>query len=248
MTGLSVSVMAHRRREHFVPPLLDKLGLSADRVTWDRRNDRWDTGRRAMLAHDPGASHHLVVQDDAVVPRDLVLGVESALAHIPEDALVVLYAGKTQKFWTGIARAGVQVSKGPCWLVMNQVHWGVGVVVPTERINEMVAWCDRADVPNYDKRISRWCEATKTAVWYPYPSLLEHRQSPSLVPGRGMRGRRAHRWIGEQTSVADLTWDRPVVRIPRLPDDPRRRRHASRMPQTVARSPKNPPARPPTLR
>ena len=86
---LSVAVMAHPKRADLIPALCDSIDADVP-VVWDERNDRWDTGRRALLAFDPAATHHLVVQDDALVCRDLVAGLQRALPHVPREAPVGL--------------------------------------------------------------------------------------------------------------------------------------------------------------
>jgi hypothetical protein len=81
----------------------------------------------------------------------------------------------------------------------------------------MVVWCDRrTDVANYDKRISRWCQSLGLTVYYPWPSLVDHRESPSLVPGRVGKGRRAHLFVGAEASALDQRYDGKVVSIPTL--------------------------------
>jgi hypothetical protein len=103
------------------------------------------------------------------------------------------------------------------WVKMTQIHWGVGIVFPTGLIDEMCDWCDvRPDIANYDKRISRWLGHQKLDAYYPWPSLVEHRDSPSLVEGRIGKGRRAHRFIGENASALDHKWDGPVIEIKSL--------------------------------
>lgn len=234
---LSVAIMAHRQRAQFIPPLLDRLGLDDGAVVWDERGDRWHTGRRSMLAYDTEASHHLVVQDDAVVPRDLVAGVTQALGRVPADSPMCLYIGKTRKFWTAMARSGLQAPRTPAWLAMGQIHWGVGIVMPTHLIEPMVAWGDQhPEVENYDKRLSRWCEHKGLTVYYPWPSLVDHRESPSLVQGRQARGRRAQRFIGADASAAGRNWELPVVHIPPFTvGTPRRRRPRGRnLPPSMA--------------
>ena len=46
---LSAAIMAHPKRRAFVPELLDWLGDPTIPVIYDRKSDRWDTGRRSML-------------------------------------------------------------------------------------------------------------------------------------------------------------------------------------------------------
>lgn len=219
---LSVAVMAHKRRAEFIPELLDRLELGDDAVVWDRVNDRWDTGRRAMLHFDPAATHHLVVQDDAVVPRDLIPGVERALDHIPagtnDPTPMCLYLGNTtpHRYWVQKA-AQLASEQQASWLRL-ELHWGVGIVMPTELIAPMVRWGDRnSQIANYDKRIGRWLRGEGIRTWYPWPSLVDHRDSPSLVAGRRSRGRCAHQFIGADASALDVDWSGPVIDGAALP-------------------------------
>lgn len=214
---VSVVVMAHPKRQEFVPELLASLDRDAE-VVWDQRNDRWDTGRRAWQAIDRSASHGLVVQDDAIICRDLVAGVEKALAHAPAKTPLCLYCGRVRPYRTLVEQLVERADHGRAsWLTMTGLHWGVGIVLPVEFIDPMIAWADqRPDIANYDRRISRWLDHQNIRTWYPWPSLVDHRDSPSLVPGRGSAGRRAHRFAGADVSALDLRWDGSVVTIPAL--------------------------------
>lgn len=205
---LSVRVMAHRKRERFIPPLLDRLGVGEDRVVWDRHNDRWDTGRRAMLAHDPDATHQMVIQDDALVPRDLIAGVERALTEIPARTAMCLFMSRATRFWT----VRPNPPRGRAWLTMNHIHWGQAIVMPAALIPTVVGWSDEhPEVENYDIRMGRWFNQNQAPVCYPWPSWVDHRESPSLVPGRPSKNRHARWWIGEQASVLDEPLNRPAV-------------------------------------
>lgn len=215
---VGVAIMAHRKRARFIPSLQASLDRPAQ-VVWDQHNDRWETGRRAMLAYrtNPRATHWLVVQDDAVACRDLVAGVEAALRHVPADSPVSLYAGRVRPFRDAVAHLVGQADRDTSWLTMTQLHWGVGVVIPVRWIDEMVRWCDtRTDVANYDKRMSRWIQHRRLTVHYTWPSLVDHRESPSLVPGRSARGRRAYRFIGAGRSALGVRWDGKTVAMAAL--------------------------------
>lgn len=208
MTSVSAAVMAHSTREPFVQELTGCLDADAP-VVWDRRGDRWDTGRRSLLAYDPAATHHLVIQDDAIVCQDLVAAVTRAAAVAGEHP-IGLYTGKVRPYkgrvaedYTAAARAGAT------WLEMNGPWWGVGIVIPTAHIRELIRWADRRrDIANYDRRIARWYATQGTACWYTVPSLVDHRpvkQNPSLVAGR-TGNRRAHSFIGAHTSGLTIDW------------------------------------------
>lgn len=208
---ISVAVMAHPKRQHFVPELVAAIDHPVN-VVWDEKNDRWDTGRRALLAFDPAVTHHLVVQDDAIVCRDLVAGLERALSHVPREAPVGLYVGRVRP-WRARVQRLVSSAQDASWVTINRLLWGVGVVVPTDQITEMVAFCDRRrDEANYDLRVAKWFMYRGVRTWYTWPSLVEHRDGPSLVPGR-IGGRHAHRFLGEDCSALDIDWSGPVVHM-----------------------------------
>ena len=102
------------------------------------------------------------------------------------------------------------------WLIMAETYWGPGLVIPTHLIEPLVAWGDEQNEPNYDRRIGRWFRERETPVYATWPSLVEHRDTPSLVKGR-VGGRHAHRFIGEDVSALGLDWSLGAVTVP----DPR---------------------------
>lgn len=214
---VSVVVMAHRKREAYIPGLLAALDRPAE-VVWDAGdNNRWNTGRRAWQAVDRSTSHGLTIQDDAIPCRDLVAGIEQALQHVPPDSPLCLYCGRTRPYRELVQRLVTEAGQETSWLTMAQCHWGVGIVMPTKWIDDMVAWCDtRSEIANYDRRISRWIQHQGLTVYYPWPSLVDHRISPSLVPGRQAAGRHAHRFLGADRSALDQDWGGRVAAIPQL--------------------------------
>src|SRR5690606_4281782 len=135
-----------RKREHMVGDLVERLGVDPDRVVWDRTNDRWDTGVRAWQHHDPGADWHLVLQDDALICRDLIPGLEKALERVPVESTVSLYLGNR-----GVGlKAAARVPDGVSWVQMPKLIWGVAMCVPTCTIPDMLRWCRSVDLENYD--------------------------------------------------------------------------------------------------
>lgn len=203
---LSVSVMAHGKRAHLVPELAERLGIDSEQVVWDRTNNRWDTGRRAWEAHDPTATHHLVVQDDAVVCRDLRAGLEAGLAHVPAEAIVSPYVGTRRPMVQKVVNATrVATEARASWIAMRGLNWGVGILAPVAVIEDMLPWCDQQTYPNYDRRIGRYfLEVLRWPTWCTWPSLIDHRTVPSLCGHGG--GRHAHSFIGEDASALDVNW------------------------------------------
>lgn len=209
MAVVSVAVMAHPSRTAQVNELLSALDQSAD-VVWDRRDNEWDTGRRALLAADPGATHHLIVQDDALVCRDLVASATRA-ADVAGGRPVSFYTGQVRPH-PEIVSSGwrAATAAGATWLQMPGPWWGVALMLPVNHVNELVKFADKRlqHVTDYDRRIARWYSNQSIGCWYSVPSLVDHRSeadSPSLIAGHSI-DRSAHGFIGQDASGLSVNW------------------------------------------
>ena len=211
---LSVAVMAHAKRAVMVDELVGWLDREPV-VVWDEKNDRHDTGIRALEAFDPAATHHLVVQDDVVPCRDLVASAERALGVVPEGVPVSLYVGRVQPFPKPV-EAAVRSAGDASWVVMPGPYWGPAVIVPTSVIPALGEWWHSPggeQWQNYDRRIQRFFESVGVRVcWYSWPSLVEHRVDDSLLSGRKVV-RNAHRFIGADESGLEIDWSRGVAHV-----------------------------------
>lgn len=209
---VSVAIMAHPDRGPFVADLCARLDGTAH-VIWDQCNSRWDTGRRSLLAFGPGATHHLVIQDDALPARDLLAGVTNAVRAQPRSP-ISFYLGKHRvRFVQAMEQARRQRSP---WITASELCTGVAVVLPTAWIPAVVAWGDQQSIENYDVRLSGWCEQQGIPVLYSVPSLVDHRRgdtSPSLIPGRTSRHRVAYHFLGMHRSATGLRWTGPAVAV-----------------------------------
>lgn len=205
---VSTAIMAHPRRKKFVDELVKDLDRDVE-VVWDRYNNRWDTGSRALLSYDSNATHHLVVQDDALVCRDLCAGMEEALGRlssIKKPTPLGLYMGRRFR-----KQCRMYDTSTVSWFTMP-LYWGVAIVLPVELIDKAVQWGNRhPGISNYDLRISEYLKSRQVPVWHPWPSMVDHRLSPSLVPGRGVRGRYAAQFLGRDASALDHDWSGKVV-------------------------------------
>lgn len=207
---LHVAIMAHQDRAHLYEPLAEKLG--AEPLVDDGSLGRWGNGRRCLQSYDSAASHVMVVQDDAVVPVDLVDGVTWALEHLP-PSILCLYSGRLRAW----RRIHGHHAKPPCWLQMRNIQWGVALVVPTADVTRIVTLGDRlVKMDNYDARLGEANMRTaKLPVLYPSPSWVDHAYTPSLVPGR-LPNRHALQFLGQDRSIMK-DWgpeQAPVIRVP----------------------------------
>jgi len=232
---LSAAVMAHPDRELQVNDLHRRL----DRIVptfWDTEGppsgngDRvWRTARGGWQLADPDATHHVLIQDDALPCEDFLAGLERALAYVPPDAVVSPYLGTGRNVpirWEAMARAAE--TAGASWVVSQKLMWGVCLVLPTHLVPEMVEYADRRSGVPDDMRVAGWAEKTGRDVWYTWPSLVDHLRVPSLTKHRATdRVARLH----HQGSALDVDWSRGVVRDPMLA-----RRRAARSGPTHVRS------------
>lgn len=209
---VSVNVMAHPARAHFIPYLQEKLGADV-RIVWDERSDRWDTGRRALLDHDPDADWGVTIQDDALLCRDFRRVLARALA-VPTGRPIAFYTGKVrphQHTITPAVRAALR-TRTP-WLAARGPYWGVAIALPLAEIADVVRFGDNCEhIPNYDRRIEAFYTGRGIDCWYTVPSLVDHRaidENPSLIRGR-TGNRRAHAFLGQRTPMR-IDWTRPPL-------------------------------------
>jgi hypothetical protein len=204
--SISVSVMAHPSRAAFIPYIFEKLGREVP-VAWDRISNRWDTGRRAWQLHDPEASHHLVLQDDVILSRDLPRALPKVIAGV-QDQPISLFA-RNKKHWNPLIQQCLMNRRRVRWMILQRLNWGPAVLLPVADIAPMLAWVDEhCHMPNYDVRIGYWYLTQGRPVWYTMPSLVDHRiEGDSLVWNlRSQAGRYAKFFIGEEQCGADLNW------------------------------------------
>lgn len=208
--SLSVAVMAHPSRAEMVDRLLSELDRPA-KVVWDEINDRHDTGIRALEAYDPSCTHHLVIQDDAQPCRDVLAGIEQAVAYVPDGCPASFYLGRVKPFRRAV-QGVVDRAGDASWIVMDGIYWGPAIVVPTGVVDDLAKWYrgpTGRGVTNYDRRVSVWFEKRKRRCWYSWPSLVDHRGDDSLVRGH-TAVRRAHRFIGDRSALS-VDWSGPVL-------------------------------------
>lgn len=210
---ISYAVMAHPDRERYVADVIAQLPRPQTTVVWDTDNDVWDTGRRAILAGgDFPSERHCVIQDDAVIADSFHEEHKRLLAHVPPDAPVSHYMGRSRtephRFdmrhlvtMAGIRSASFAVFPGP-W-------WGVAVTYPADYLAAVVDHGDRLDLANYDHRVAHYFQSVGVDCWYPVPSTVNHRRGPSLTGRNGRRTAAAYQprprsWRGRHVTVDDL--------------------------------------------
>jgi hypothetical protein len=207
---LSFTVMAHQKREKWAKRIAKNIGCD---ITWDRRNDRHDTGLRAIKAYDPDATHHVVIQDDVILCKNFVAIVNDAVRYAHPYAPIGLYYGAKGSASSAHARAALEADKhNASWIVRKGPIWGPGIIYPVATIPDLLKYFSSSIVENYDRRVMYYYQSVEQDCWYTYPSLVDHRQqnNPSLS-GHDRGERSARRFMGPQEAL-EVDWSGPVLK------------------------------------
>ena len=214
---LGVSIMAHPKRNDFIADLAKKLPANTP-IIWDTDGAVWLTGKRAWeKGINSNTTHWLVLQDDAILCRDLIDGVENALKYIHPQSPLSLYMGKTRPSKNRVLQLARAATPNTSFIRMNRLNWGVGVAIPTTQIHDALAYCEKrgpvTQTTRYDLLLSRYFEFYRIPVWYTWPSLIDHRKTQSVL-NHEFADRQAHQFIGSESSALDIDWSGDVINFP----------------------------------
>lgn len=212
---LSAAIMAHPARREYAEDVQARLDRPAP-IIFDRNEvpsrdprQRWKVGAESWASYASDADWHIVLQDDAVPCANFLAGLELGLNVLGPEGFVSAFVGKGKPEHHHVRKAiRHAVSKDHAWMPLRSLAWGVGIAAPVHTIPDMLEWCyddERADV-NYDKRIGLfyrdvlgWC------TWHPIPSLLDHRDIPSLIGHESTERAAFTHFTG---SALDVDWKR----------------------------------------
>jgi len=188
---LSITILHHPSRAARLPGLLDAVqegrwvaGVSTD--------DSGQPPSLAGLAYNflraavppPGATHHLVLQDDAVPCRDFVRSVGRALQARPQHA-VGLYSAR--------AACRRALEQGQSWAELYGELWGLAILMPAGWWREFLQFNRAAFTSNDrfhdDARVALWLAWQGRSTWCTVPSLLDHAAGESLLKHNSRKSR-----------------------------------------------------------
>lgn len=206
-------VQHHPARAHLLPALLERLAGLEPLVVTDPEPDgqlrsAWRTYRACLQAMPAGASHLLIVQDDAVPCLDFAAGVRAAVAARPAAPVVFWVGGAPRATALAVQRAA---DRCEAWAPVALRDWLplVATCWPGPLAGRFVAWAAGEKVrPRHrtdDDLAGRFMRAEGFEAWATVPSLVEHGdEQPSLIGrpgGRASPARRASCWIGDWSAT-----------------------------------------------
>lgn len=133
----------------------------------------WENAKRAWLrpAVKPGAQYRVVIQDDAILCDDFTAKAEAFLEQ---------HKGHVVSFYYG------DDPKHNKWVQPDHfdapLYHAVCLAIPTKQIPDMIAYCDKKpEAIGDDMKIKRWLISQNRTCRYSNPSLVQHRDIPSIV-------------------------------------------------------------------
>lgn len=154
-------------------------------VTEDRERSVWETARRAWLASKrSSATHHLVLQDDALVCRDFLATVKECIEYFPTFPISFFDMSKAVK---------EAVSRGSHWMQRSSLSSAVAIVMPSSEAVASIAWADAnvlPMVPHDDARLTMYFQHKGKPIIYTAPCLVEHVGDRSVSGHGTLPGRR----------------------------------------------------------
>ena len=161
--------------------MLNRLKLETTQIAWDHKTTSIETIFRAWRKVTPGSTHHLVIQDDATFPRDLVQGAEEVCGYLPYDAISLFSAS-----WKGHDEAQ---KNGAAWIAANKTGIGaLAVILPVNIIEPWIDW-------HYSTEGGRACmtassidtdDDTSLRLFLARQNKRVHFTAPSLVQHAGI--------------------------------------------------------------
>jgi hypothetical protein len=189
---LSISVMAHSSRAKYFKELKERLGdvpFSIDKA--GAEIGVWNNCKRAWQMHNRDAEFHVVIQDDAIVCKNFRARAEAILGS--QEQAYNFYFGN-RRVYKKLADAGMKQGH----LFTRWPNWGVAICLPTKLIPDMIKFCDKLTTRHDDTRIGFFLKSKAIKIYFPMPSLIDHRTGEKSLVGDPSDGRHAWYFIDNE--------------------------------------------------
>lgn len=213
MVRLSVAIQHHPARAELIEPLRVALEPADVLVATDPepegRPSPLRTYLEALRLAPAWATHHLVLQDDAVLCRNFTPAALLALESRPDGPLTFFVSEQHRESAHHIRGA---YGRGERFVAVPSRRWipAVALAWPAELVPRFLEYVEAQRWPGMfvadDEAIGRFCRLEHVEVLATVPSLVQHPDIPSLIGRRRIRaGRRAIHYIGNDDPL-ELEW------------------------------------------
>lgn len=185
----AIGIVAHVSREDYVSELLDTIGGDDIYVNTDDGTLGAGGNHLAVLKtlrdKYPDA-WSVVLEDDSVVAEGFRDQLQMALAVAPTK-IVSLYLGtgypqQYQKLFSDAVAAFPET----CWLLHEQLRHAVGYAVHPRIVKPLFTRMETLVAQRYapDDAIGYWAMRNREMIAYTNPSLVDHRDGPTIIDYR----------------------------------------------------------------
>jgi hypothetical protein len=215
VTCIDYIIQHHPSRSELVKRLTCDLPDARLIVSDETPPNPWGGYMKCLASVRRGYSHVCIIQDDAVVCRNLPRAVEliaAAEPHVP----IVLYLGMLPPNKLPALKAGKE-GKRFVDLLPSSFMPVVAVLWPAGLAAEFLAWSGNPELlrrrnglsvneRSDDAMAGRWMRQTRQRVVATIPSLVEHPDDAPSTIGRNPGGRTALFWHGVEWDALSVEW------------------------------------------
>ena len=167
-------IMAHESRGQYAMDLMYKLTEQKvrPRMVMDGRGlGVWENAKMAWSIPPREGDYRVVIQDDAILCDNFIQKAEAFIQH---------HAGHVISFYYGDnPQAHKEIKPDYFDTILNHA---VCLAIPTAEIPGMIQYCDfQPECTGDDMKIRRWLITNSRTCRYSNPSLVQHRDIPSIV-------------------------------------------------------------------
>ncbi|MFJ5545580.1 hypothetical protein [Micromonospora chalcea] len=206
---LSVTIMHHPARDVALDVLVEACRPLSARIVHDPAPDAarspLRTAKVAWASIAEGATHHLVLQDDARVCDDFATHVVAAIARRPAHgiALYTDWSSPQNSFLCRLAAVA-----GSPWAALSPMEWipALAFLLPADVAADLAAYLAPIpdEVTDDDQMIARYCRERGVPMLATVPHLVDNRGLPTLIAGHGGRH---HATVWAPPVPSDTHWE-----------------------------------------
>ena len=182
MTTYTLGIVAHVNRRDMANQLANQV--EAAYISFDDGTLGFGNHRRVwQLVADEHKDWAVVLEDDAMPVAGFTQQLTAALHNAPTP-IVSLYLGNDDRTPPNITAAVAKAKAcDAAYILGRQVRHAVALAIKTEHVASMLTYVDRRRYFPIDDAINGWHarQMTHTLVTYTAPSLVDHKDGPSVI-------------------------------------------------------------------
>lgn len=129
----------------------------------------------------PDAQWYVFLEDDAEPVEGFRRQLIEALAYAPTD-VVSLYLGTSNPVhWQPTIERTMALSQDESWIVSDFLLHAVGYAINVDVIDDLVQFLNPFSRVPIDEQISTYCRYNSVRVSYTLPSLVDHKDGPTVI-------------------------------------------------------------------